>query len=386
MTRREPWGLLLIGGCMTHQENYARAFAADPRCRVVGLTDMPDVPLQRQSLNLKLAAELDLPFLPDWKTALQQDDVDFVSVCVEPERRADAVIACARAGKHVYVDKPMATSVADAQRMVDEIHSAGVLSQMFSLVRSGVARRARTLLDSGRLGTLQALHCELLFAKGPAGTATLGQPRRETAHPSRFTFRDSKRELFCVGLYPLVLIPWLTGERFCRVTAVTANYFFGEHQCNDVEDFASLLLETEHGLQVTITVGRTGWHSHRHHGVHQLQLIGTQSAELVDAHRPRLEMWADAPPWTGPQRDHPQDPMGFWSSTQREAGIRPREDWWPVDGPIQSDASYFLDCLTTGTASDVPVELGAHAVAVIMAGYKSAATGRTIALPQQRPV
>ena len=69
------YGVLLVGGARSHQENYARDFAADPRCRLIGVTDEVDVPEPRKSWLHDLAAELDLPVFPDLDTALQRDDV-----------------------------------------------------------------------------------------------------------------------------------------------------------------------------------------------------------------------------------------------------------------------------------------------------------------------
>ena len=382
MTRHPPYGLLLIGGAQTHQENYARAFAADPRCRLIGLTDEANVPPRRRTLNLQLAGELDVPHLHDFEAAVRRDDVHLVSVCAEPERRGRLAAACARAGKHVYVDKPPAASVDDAHELVEAVGTHGVLSQMFSLVRTPAAARAKRILESGRLGTLVGLHCELLFAKGPAGTADLSQPRVEQPRAERFTFIDSKRELFCVGLYPLVLFQWLTGRRVTSVYGTTSNYFFREHQRNGVEDFSCLLLEMEGGIDATITVGRTGWSSHPSHGVHQTHLVGTEGAVTVDAFRPRLEVYSDSPPWTPSALPHPDDPMGFWSSTVREAGISPKTGWWPVGNVACDDAAYFLDCIEQGRESDVPAAVGAHAVEVILAGYKSAAAAQPVSLQQ----
>ena len=82
-----PFGLLLITGNQTHQENYARAFAADDRCRLIGLTDEASLPTRRRELNQELADELGIPFFEDFSEAVNRDDVDFVSICAEPERR-----------------------------------------------------------------------------------------------------------------------------------------------------------------------------------------------------------------------------------------------------------------------------------------------------------
>ncbi|MEO1999009.1 MAG: Gfo/Idh/MocA family oxidoreductase [Planctomycetaceae bacterium] len=373
-------GLLLLGGAQTHQENYARAFAADPRCRLIGLADEADVPLRRRALNLQLAAELGIPVFDDLDTALRRDDVQLVSVCVEPERRGRVAARCARAGKHVYIDKPLATTQQAAEQLQRAVDESGVCSQMFSLVRTAVARRAQARLQSGELGRLVGLHCELLFAKGHGGTADLAHIRREEAAAQRFTFIDSKRELFCVGLYPLVLFQWFTGERIQSVYASTSNYFFAEHQRNQVEDFSCLVLQMSGGIQATIMVGRSGWKSHPSGGLHQVHLVGTERSETLCAHEPRLEIACDAPDWSLPDLPHPEDPMGFWSSTQRAGGIGEKQNWYPVVSESPSDAAHFLDCITANQDSDVSVAVGARALEVILAAYRSAADHNTVIL------
>lgn len=380
MSEKPPYGLLLVAGNQTHQENYARAFAADPRCRLVGLTDEAEIPERRRELNAELAGELGIPVLPNLADALQREDVDIVCVCPEPERRGRLAVRCAEAGKHVYIDKPLTSNAADAYTIVSAVKQSGKRSQMFSLVRSSIAQRAKRIIESGKLGTLVGLHCELMFAKGVAGTADLSQPRVEKSSADRFTFIDSKRELYCVGLYPLVLFQWLTGGHVTSVYGTTSNYFFAEHQRNDVEDFSCLMLQMSDHCEATITVGRSGWSSHPSHGVHQLHLVGTEGAVTIDAYRPRLEIESDANAWKQPEIPHPEDPMGFWTSTQQSGGVVPKSDWWPVEPAIQSDASYFLDCIEMDHESDVSARVGAHAVEVILAGYESAANHQMIDL------
>jgi hypothetical protein len=92
-----PYGVLLVAGAHTHQENYAEDFAADPRCRLIGLADEAGVSKRRKALNERLAHKLGIPLLADLDQALARDDVHVVSVCAEPERRAGVMIRCARA-------------------------------------------------------------------------------------------------------------------------------------------------------------------------------------------------------------------------------------------------------------------------------------------------
>jgi myo-inositol 2-dehydrogenase / D-chiro-inositol 1-dehydrogenase len=374
------WGILLLGGSQTHLEDYSRGFEADPRCRLIGLADENEITPRRRTLNDKLATELNVPYFESLSEALNRDDVDMVINCLEPERRARVSIKCAQAGKHLYIDKPLATSIEDAKEMLEVIREAKVKSQIFSLVRSSLGRRAKEVVESGVLGKLTGLHCELLFAKGNSGTADLSQIRTEKKDPTQFTFIDSKRELFCVGLYPLVLFQWLTGDRFVNVTGTTSNYFFSEHQKNDVEDFSCLMMEMSSGIESTIMVGRTGWNSHPSHGIHQIHLTGTKGSQIIDAYQPRMQVFSNSPTWSAPAVPHPDDPMGFWSSTNKENGVLPKEDWFPVEEETQSDMSYFIDCLENDRESDVPASVGAHAVEVILKGYESAAEDKTVSL------
>jgi predicted dehydrogenase len=380
----EPrYGVLLVAGSHTHQEDYAAAFAADARCRIVAVSDEADIDAERRELNGGLASSLGVPHLLDLNEALARRDVQLVSVCVPPERRGRVIIRCAMAGKHLYLDKSLAPSLEDVDAIVRAVARAGVWSHMFSFISTPWAREAKRILQSGALGTLRAIHADSFFAKGRAGTATLGTPRREAYPPQRHQLVEAKRELDNVGVYPITLIHWLTGNRFATVQGITANYFFAEHQRHDVEDFGVLACTLEDGLPVTIAAGRIGWSSHAAGGVNRVILVGSKRSITVDANAPRLEVCTDEPPWTPPDV-HPRDPMGFWTSTLRESHLRPKSAWKPLWPAGASDASYFLDCLNAGIDSEMSVIPAAHAAEVLLAAYRSSAVGNVVKLPLAR--
>jgi predicted dehydrogenase len=380
-----PIGVLLVTGDYTHQANYAEAFRSDRRCRLIGVTDAADVPPRRRQLNEQLARRLDIPFLPDLDEALRRDDVHVVSICAEPERRGPLIVRAAKAGKHVYLDKPLAASLNELDAIVAAVREAGVVNQMWSLVHFGHAARLRQAIQAGNLGELIALHQDLCFAKGHAGTAALGHPRKEDAIPRHFELPDSKRELTNVGIYPLVMLLWLTGLRVRRVRATTINAFFQEHQRNGMEDFGQMLLELEGGLVATISAGRTGWRSHPAAGLNRACLLGSRDVAVFDADRPRIEAWADVEPWTAPERD-PDDPMGMWATPRpKQFTSRPKSSWIvPPALRANDEITRFLDCVETGRASDVTAALGAEATEILLAAYRSAATGQVVALPLPR--
>lgn len=378
-----PLGVLLVTGSHTHQENYAAAFAADKRCRLVALTDEPDIDVRRRELNERLARALGIPYIPDLQQALERKDVHVVSICAPPERRGRIAVRCAQAGKHLYLDKSLAPRLAEADAIVAAVRQAGVRSHMFSFVPAAWAREAKRLLDSGRLGQLRAIHADAFFAKGRNGTARLGTRRQEEYPPERHQLVEAKRELDNVGVYPITLVRWLTGKKFQTVFGITANYFFQEHQKHNVEDFGLLAATLEGGLPVTITAGRYGWTSHPAAGINRLTLVGSEQTAVIDANRPRLEVYTDEAPWL-PPNVNPADPMGFWSSTQDEVHVRPKRTWMPAASAGPSDAGYFLDRLEAGLDSEVNAAEAALATEVLLAAYRSAATGGVVTLPLPR--
>jgi predicted dehydrogenase len=379
---RPPYGVLLVSGDATHQPFYAEALAADPRCRLIGVTDEADTPARRSELNQQYARRLGLAWLPDLQRALRRDDVHIVSICAEPYRRGRIIVAAAEAGKNLYLDKPLCGSLLHADRIVAAVRQSEVVGHMFSQVQWDTAQRARAIVDSGRLGKLAAVHCDMCFAKGHAGTADLARPRQETATPQRFELADSKRELTNVGVYGVVMLLWLARQAARRVVATTGNYFFAEHQANDMEDFGQVLLELDGGVVASVTSGRTGWKSHPSGGLDRIYLVGSEASAVVDSGRPRLESWDDGPAWTAPSRD-PHDPMGMWAQPSGSPyRAEPKQSWFtPVVPSWTTDVDYFLDCLEKGRASDVSAELSAAATEVLLAAYQSAATGCSVRFP-----
>jgi predicted dehydrogenase len=88
-----------------------------------------------------------------YQDALADPGLDAVSICLPHNLHAPVAIEAARAGKHVLVEKPLATNLAEADRIIVEAECAGVVLMVAENVRfDAVYRQIRQLLQDGAIG------------------------------------------------------------------------------------------------------------------------------------------------------------------------------------------------------------------------------------------
>lgn len=134
-----------------HAYSYAAALQRHPGAELVAIAD------QDPRRGLDAAYHFRTPYFKDYQDLLKQD-LDGVVICSANARHREHTEAAAQAGKHVLVEKPIATSVADGQAMIAACKKAGVILQIAFVSRFGsVTRRIKNLVDSGRIGKIRAM-------------------------------------------------------------------------------------------------------------------------------------------------------------------------------------------------------------------------------------
>src|SRR5262249_49306374 len=101
----------------------------------------------------------------DQPSDLLLDDIDAVVISAPNLFHAELTVAAARAGKHVYVEKPLAMTASEARTVVDVVAQSKVVATVgFNCRHHTAHQRARALLRSGRIGNVRAVQsafCEL---------------------------------------------------------------------------------------------------------------------------------------------------------------------------------------------------------------------------------
>lgn len=102
----------------------------------------------------------------DWREVLDRDDIDIVDVCVPGHLHAEVAIAALEAGKHVIAEKPLANTMAEAEKMVATAKAArerGVHSMVgFNYRRVPALALAQRHIAEGRLGDVRQVRVSYL--------------------------------------------------------------------------------------------------------------------------------------------------------------------------------------------------------------------------------
>ena len=94
----------------------------------------------------------------DWRAVVASPDVAAVSIAVPPALQPEIAIAAARAGKHVFCEKPLALSCAQAEAMLDVVRASGVANAIdLEFAELPAYRAAEQLLRSGQLGAIDSV-------------------------------------------------------------------------------------------------------------------------------------------------------------------------------------------------------------------------------------
>jgi predicted dehydrogenase len=91
----------------------------------------------------------------DWEAVVRRKDIDLVDVATPGDLHAPIAIAAARAGKVVFCEKPLANTVADAEKMLAAVEKARVLHMIcHNYRRAPAVMLARRLIEAGQLGEI----------------------------------------------------------------------------------------------------------------------------------------------------------------------------------------------------------------------------------------
>ena len=155
--------IALVGCGEGAQRHHLPILARMPGAALTVVVD-PDPACRAAAARLAPQATL----LEDHRDAVDHPDVDAMVLCLPSALHADAAVAALERRKHVYVEKPLATSLADAARVRETWRRSTVAGMMgFNYRFNRLYQSARRHLADGRLGDLVAVRTVFSISEHP---------------------------------------------------------------------------------------------------------------------------------------------------------------------------------------------------------------------------
>jgi len=110
---------------------HIRAFQTNPHTHVVALCSRTEAKAKAKAVQAGLRCDI----YTDYEKMLERDDVDIVAIATPPDCHAEESIAAAQAGKHLLLEKAMATTLEDCRAIRDAVLAAGVKTVVSFVLR-----------------------------------------------------------------------------------------------------------------------------------------------------------------------------------------------------------------------------------------------------------
>jgi UDP-N-acetylglucosamine 3-dehydrogenase len=332
-TRTIRWGLIGLGW---FGEIHAETLA-----------DMPGVELaavctRRPQRLAELADRFHVPKrYTDYRDLLADPSVDVVGITTHVNDHRDIAIDALRSGKHVFVEKPMAPTAADCDRIIEAARAAAGFLMVGHICRFDPrVALAKQAIDEGRIGKIISMHA-----------------RRNLSKAIGRTVLDSISALMGDGIHDGDLMLWFSGARPVSVYAQEIHPGGNKHP-----DGGWAMARLDNGA---IAVIESIWHlpeSTPYAIDARMEVIGTEGALYVDCSNAGLAI-------------------------HDGGGVRlPDTLYWPKVfgerfGALRAELRYFADCVSRGRRPErITPEESRAAVALLAAAVESSRTGQIVRL------
>ena len=316
--------LVAVIGCGYWGRNLVRNFA-----ELGALSAVVDA---APALAAELAQRHDVP-AREWSAVLADPDIDAVVLATPAERHAAMALEALGHGKHVFVEKPLALSVADGERVAAAAAAARRTVMVGHLLQYHPAfLKLVELVRAGELGRLQYLYSNRL---------NLGRIRRE------------ENVFWSFAPHDLSMILALAGEPPTRVSAVGCSYLHPS-----IADVTTTHLEFANGINAHVFV------SWLHPSKEQkLVVVGDAGMAVFDDGQPwdcKLTLFRHRIAW----RNGSPEPA---KAAAEPVPLDPAE-------PLAEECAHFLHCIATGERPRTDAAEGLAVLRVLAAAEKAMRT------------
>ena len=347
---RFPVGLLGCG-------RIARLFhlpilAAHPELELLAVAE-PDPAGRAVARSTASGAEIH----EDWREVVADPRIEAVVVCLPSGIHADAACGAFAAGKHVYLEKPVATTLEDGRRVESAWRASGAV---------------------GMAGFDQRFAAAMMELKRELGSGSIGAPTgaRLAMGSGRRDAPDWKRSratgggvLLDLGSHMVDLARFVLEDEVRDVQASVASVLSDD-------DTASFTMTLASGILAQVWVTLAGVTESR------FEVVGERGVLLADRYAGTLRRLSPEPPWGRPDRARAGLARLGRDSRALLAVARPLG----LGTTYRSALATFAAAVAARGLASPDIADGVKSLEVVIAAEESARTGRAVAVPHASPV
>jgi predicted dehydrogenase len=291
-TTRRPLGVAIAGfGWMgrVHTQAYSRVLHHFPQLTVAPklVTVADEVPGRAEEAADQFGFTTPVR---DWREIAADPDVAAVSIAAPNFLHREIGVAMAKAGKHIWIEKPVGLTTDDAVAVAEAVKEAGVQSAVgFNYRNAPAVAAAKEMIDAGELGTITHVRFRLFsdYAAHPQGALTW---RYERERGGSGVLGDLASHGVDLARYLLGDIDSLVADTAiflterARPTGATAGHTLATGELGPVEneDYVSSLLRFASGARGVLEASRVSVGEQNNYG---LEIHGTKGAVFWDYRR-----------------------------------------------------------------------------------------------------
>lgn len=276
----------------------------------------------------------------DFADIISDSDIDMVAIATPVHTHALLAMRSLRAGKHVFVEKPLASSVAECATLIETAESRSlVLMVGHTFIYTPTVRKIREIVDSGDIGEVMYISCRRL---------NLG------------LFQKDINVAWDLAPHDISIILYVMKGR-----PVSVNCQGKAHITPGIEDITSMTLAFHNGGLATI---QSSWIDPRK--VREITIVGQKKMIVYDDTEPleKLKVY-DKSVETPPH----YDTFGEFQYSYHYGDVL--SPFVKMSEPLKVECQHFLDCVTSGLRPDSCGRDGLLVVEILEAATKSLKNG-----------
>lgn len=283
------------------------------------------------SLARETAERLAIPeWTDDWRKLVSSDQIDLVFVCVPNDMHKEIALETIANGKHIFCEKPLARTAAEAKEIADAAGRSGVKHGIgFNYRKAPAVQLIKRWIDEGRLGKIVGFRGSFVqdwgldatgalswrFRKEIAGSGSLGDLGSHVLDMSRFLVGEISQ---VAGLLSTHITERPIGAGGLGHKAEGGAAKMGKV---DVDDICDVLLQFENGAQGSLVASRLASGKKNHF---DFEVYGMKGAVFFDWERPNEVLLSTF--------DTPNERSGFTRVLTGGFDHPYGEALWPIPG------------------------------------------------------